>query len=186
VKPAIPADPPRALELERFLPYRLSVLANTMSAALAGAYAERFQLSIPEWRVLAVLARTPGLSAAQVAERTAMDKVAVSRAVAALVRARRIERSVEESDRRRSHLALTARGVAVYEDVVPWALAYEEAVLRGVPVRTRAKLAALLDDLLARVRTIRTARLEVPTRPAAPSSGAARTNDTRTVRSSRG
>jgi DNA-binding MarR family transcriptional regulator len=88
VKPALPADPARLLELERFLPYRLSVLANTMSAAIAGAYAERFQLSIPEWRVLAVLARAPGLSAAQVAERTAMDKVAVSRAVAALVRAR--------------------------------------------------------------------------------------------------
>jgi len=186
VKPAIPADPSRPLELERFLPYRLSVLANTMSAAIADAYAERFQLSIPEWRVLAVLARAPGLSAAQVAERTAMDKVAVSRAVASLARARRIERNVEESDRRRSHLALTARGLAVYEEVVPWALAYEEAVLRGVPVRSRAKLAALLDDLLARVRTIRTARIEPIPRPAAPSSGAARLNGTRTARTSRG
>jgi DNA-binding MarR family transcriptional regulator len=186
VKPAPPADPARPLELERFLPYRLSVLANTMSSAIADAYAARFQLSIPEWRVLAVLARAPGLSAAQVAERTAMDKVAVSRAVASLVRARRVERAVEESDRRRSHLALTARGLAVYEEVVPWALAYEEAVLRGVPVRTRAKLAALLDDLLARARTIRTARIEPNTRPAAPSAGAARQSDTRTVRTSRG
>jgi DNA-binding MarR family transcriptional regulator len=186
VKPALPADPARLLELERFLPYRLSVLANTMSAAIAGAYAERFQLSIPEWRVLAVLARAPGLSAAQVAERTAMDKVAVSRAVAALVRARRVERSVEESDRRRSHLTLTPRGLAVYEEVVPWALAYEEAVLRGVPRRSRARLSALLDDLLLRARTIRAARIESHPRPAAPSSGAARAHDARTVRSSRG
>ncbi len=186
MKPAIPADPSRPLELERFLPYRLSVLANTMSAAIADAYAERFQLSIPEWRVLAVLARAPGLSAAQVAERTAMDKVAVSRAVGSLVRARRIERSVEESDRRRSHLTLTARGLAVYEEVAPWALAYEEAVLRGVPVRSRAKLAALLDDLLVRVRTIRTARIEPHQRPAAPSTGAARLHDSRTARTSRG
>ncbi len=186
MKPATPADPNRPLELERFLPYRLSVLANTMSAAIAGAYAERFQLSIPEWRVLAVLARTPGLSSARVAERTAMDKVAVSRAVASLVRARRIERSVEESDRRRSHLALTPRGLAVYEEVVPWALAYEEAVLRGVPPRARAKLASLLDDLLARVRTIRTARIDPPSRPAARPTVAARAPDTRTVRISRG
>ena len=185
MKPANPADPPRTLELERFLPYRLSLVANTMSAAIAGAYAERFQLSIPEGRVLAVLARAPGLSAAQVAERTAMDKVAVSRAVASLVRARRIERSVEESDRRRSHLALTARGIAVYEEVVPWALAYEEAVLRGVPLRTRAKLAALLDDLLLRARTIRAARLDVQARPTGPP-GAARAPDTKTLRTSRG
>jgi len=186
VKPAAPAAAPRALELERFLPYRLSVLANTMSTALAGAYAERFQLSIPEWRVLAVLARAPGLSAAQVAERTAMDKVAVSRAVASLVRARRIERRVEESDRRRSHLALTARGLAVYDEVVPWALAYEEAVLRGVAPRTRAKLEALLDDLLLRARTIRTARVESPARPAPPATAAARPNDTKMLRTSRG
>ena len=186
MKPAPTADPPRVLELERFLPYRLSVLANTMSAALADAYAARFQLSIPEWRVLAVLARSPGLSAALVAERTAMDKVAVSRAVASLVRARRIERGVEESDRRRSHLRLTPRGLAVYEEVVPWALAYEDAVLRGVPARTRAKLAALLDELLLRARTIRGARLESHARPAAPSAAVARPVETRPVRTSRG
>ena len=75
-----------ALDLEHFLPYRLSVLANTVSTALAGAYALRFGLTIPQWRVIAVLARTPGLAAADVVERTAMDKVAVSRAVAGLAR----------------------------------------------------------------------------------------------------
>ena len=159
VTPAPTADPPRTLELERFLPYRLSVLANTMSAAIAGAYAERFELSIPEWRVVAVLARSPGLSAAQVAGRTAMDKVAVSRAVAALVRARRVERSVEESDRRRTHLRLTPRGIAVYREVVPWALAYEDAVLRGLPSRTRRTLDSLLDELQRRARMLRPARI---------------------------
>jgi DNA-binding MarR family transcriptional regulator len=154
VKPAPSADPPRTLDLERFLPYRLSVLANTMSTALAAAYAERFQLSIPEWRVLAVLARSPGLSAAQVAQRTAMDKVAVSRAVASLSRARRIERSVEESDRRRSRLRLTADGKAVYDEVVPWALAYENAVLSGIPPASRAALLDLLDDLTLRAMAL--------------------------------
>jgi DNA-binding MarR family transcriptional regulator len=169
VKSATTADPP-ALELERFLPYRLSVLANTMSAAIATAYAERFELSIPEWRVLAVLARSPGLSAAQVAERTAMDKVAVSRAVAALARARRVERAVEESDRRRSVLQLTPRGHAVYREVVPLALAYEDAVLRGLPARARQKLDSLLEDLQRRARSLRSARMlrEPPKEAATP------------------
>ena len=85
-----PVDP---LHLEQFLPYRLSVLANIVSATIAAAYAEKHQLSIPEWRVIAVLAREPGLSAAEVAERTAMDKVAVSRAVSGLLRRHRIVRS---------------------------------------------------------------------------------------------
>ena len=165
VKPANaapPVEPPRALELERFLPYRLSVLANTMSGAIASAYAERFELSIPEWRIVAVLARAPGLSAAQVAERTAMDKVAVSRAVAALVRSRRIERGVEESDRRRSQLRLSAKGMAVYHEVVPWALAYEETVLRGLSARARQSLDHLLDELLERARQLRPAAILSP------------------------
>src|SRR5689334_12108617 len=99
---------PRAatLELDRFLPYRLSVLSNIVSTAIAGAYQDRFGLTIPEWRVMAVLAMNPGLSAAEVAQRTAMDKVAVSRAVASLLKERRIAREMARSDRRRSLLKL--------------------------------------------------------------------------------
>ena len=52
---SVPAS--AVLDLEHFLPYRLSVLSNTVSTALAGAYARRFGLSIPQWRVIAVLAR---------------------------------------------------------------------------------------------------------------------------------
>jgi len=154
VKLVPPADAPRALELERFLPYRLAVLANTMSTAIAGAYAARFRLSIPECRVVAVLARSPDPAAAQVAQRTAMDKVAVSRAVASLVRAGRVARSVEESDRRRSRLRLTDDGMLVYQQVVPWALAYEDAVLRGIPPRMRAVLHDLLDELSVSAATV--------------------------------
>ena len=147
------------LELERFVPYRLSILASTMSAAIAAAYAERYALTIPEWRVLTVLAASPGASAAQVARCTAMDKVAVSRAVAVLVRERRVERGREESDRRRSRLQLTAAGLAVYREVVPFALAYEAALLRGLSRPSRLRLDALLDELLRRARGLRTARL---------------------------
>ncbi len=118
-----------ALDLEHFLPYRLSVLSNTVSTALAGAYARRFGLSIPQWRVIAVLARAPGLSAATVAERTAMDKVAVSRALAGLVRSGRVRRALARSDRRRSVLTLTARGRDVYTRIVPYALEYERRLL---------------------------------------------------------
>ena len=124
-----PASPVPALDLEYFLPYRLSVLSNTVSTALAGAYARRFGLSIPQWRVIAVLARNPGFSAAALAERTAMDKVAVSRAVAGLVRSGRVKRTLARSDRRRSVLTVTARGREVYTRIIPYALEYERRLL---------------------------------------------------------
>ena len=74
------------LILEDFLPYRLAVLSHTVSTKIAGVYDKRFGLTIPEWRVLAILGRFPGLSAVEVAERTMLDKVAVSRAVTKLIR----------------------------------------------------------------------------------------------------
>lgn len=137
----------QALELERFLPYRLSVLSNRLSQAIARSYETRFQLSITEWRVLAVLGRYPGLSAGEVAERTAMDKVAVSRAVGRLVEAGRLRREIHEGDRRRSVLALSKAGQAIYERIVPAALAYERALLSSLDADERA----MLDHLLAKL-----------------------------------
>src|SRR5262245_5532424 len=136
------------LRLDAFVPYRLSVLSNTVSTAIAGAYAQRFGISIPEWRVIAVLGLEPGLSAAQVAERTAMDKVAVSRAVSTLLKSRRIARGFANADRRRSVLRLTRSGENVYWRVVPFARRYERELLADLTSSERARL----DRLLARLK----------------------------------
>jgi DNA-binding MarR family transcriptional regulator len=152
-----PANSP-ALSLDRFVPYRLSVLANTVSAALSGAYARRFGLTVPEWRVIAVLARAPGLSAAEVAARTAMDKVAVSRAVASLARSRRVRRVQASHDRRRSVLTLTIRGRSVYRRIVPLALAYERRLLEALSAEEQAQFGELLARLLDRSRRLGPAR----------------------------
>jgi len=142
------------LRLSGFLPYRLSVLANTVSTAIAGAYAKRFGLSIPEWRVLAVLADRPNLSAAEVAEQTAMDKVAVSRAVASLLRAKRLQRRMARADRRRSVLCLSSAGERVYSEVVPFALRYEKALTAHLNNEDRITLDRLIGVLLARAEEL--------------------------------
>jgi DNA-binding MarR family transcriptional regulator len=146
--------PTARLQLDEFLPYRLSVLSNVVSQALSAAYSGRFGLSIPEWRVLAVLALQPGLSAAEVAERTAMDKVAVSRAVGALLRAGRLQRKFSKDDRRRSVLQLSARGEADYARVVPVALEYQQALLAPLDASDRAALQRVMRVLLVRAREV--------------------------------
>ncbi|NZA25370.1 MarR family transcriptional regulator [Luteimonas sp. SJ-92] len=135
------------LELERFLPYRLSVLSNHVSQTIANAYAERFGIGITEWRVIAVLGRYPELSANGVAERTAMDKVAVSRAVARLLRRGLIEREMHGKDRRRSVLQLSQAGHALYDQVVPLALGYERELLARLDADERVMLDRLLTKL---------------------------------------
>ena len=138
------------LHLENFLPYRLSVLSNIVSSAIAAAYFAHFGLSIPEWRVMAVLAANPGLSAAEVTARTAMDKVAVSRAVGSLLEAGRLRRTMVKSDRRRTHLELTPAGVRVYAQVVPMALNYERHLMAPLSAKDRATLDRILRILLGR------------------------------------
>jgi len=138
------------LQLEEFLPYRLSVLSNTVSSAIAAAYFVNFGLTIPEWRIVAVLAANPGLSAAEVTARTAMDKVAVSRAVASLLAAGRLQRTTTPADRRRTHLALTAAGSRVYSRVVPMALRYERQLLAPLSRGDFAALDRILRVLLGR------------------------------------
>lgn len=143
----MPKPTPPSLDLERFLPYRLSVLSNTVSQAIAELYGERFDLNVTQWRVIAVLGRHANLSAVEVAERTRMDKVAISRAVAELIDAGRLDRSTDPGDRRRSVLNLSAAGRRVYEEIAPLALACEARLQSVLTASERAMLERILDKL---------------------------------------
>jgi len=142
------------LKLEQFLPYRLATLSHTVSTTIAHVYDKRFGLSIPEWRVIAILGRFPGLSAVEVAERTMMDKVAVSRAVTKLIKNGRIDRQFADADRRRSILNLSEEGRRVHNEVAPLALQFERKLLEGLDDDERAQLNTLIDQLLARARLL--------------------------------
>jgi len=153
-KPSPRARPPNGgLVLEEFLPYRLSVLMLRVSQAIARSYERRFRLTVPEWRVMAVLGRFGPLSANGVAEKTQMDKVRVSRAVARLVASGRVSRRIDPADRRRSVLALTATGKAVHREIVPHARRVEARLLAGLAPTERASLDRLLAKLEARAAT---------------------------------
>ncbi len=144
--------PAELLVLEDFLPYRLSILSNRVSRAIAARYAKTFDLTIPEWRIIAVLGRRPGLTAKEVAEATEMDKVAVSRAVSKLVESKRVVARADREDARRQILSLTAQGESVHARIAPIALASEQKLLASLTAREREHLDALLDRLLEAAR----------------------------------
>ncbi|MFN8720704.1 MAG: MarR family winged helix-turn-helix transcriptional regulator [Rhodospirillales bacterium] len=141
------APPPPALDLETFLPYRLSVLANRVSRALAEVYEARFGITPSEWRLIAILARFGPMSANGVCARSAMDKVQVSRAVARAGAAGLVDRRIDHEDRRRSVLSLTGQGRAVHDRIVPLAREVEARLLDGLDAGERALLSALIDRL---------------------------------------
>ena len=147
-------DNDKELILEDFLPYRLAILSHTVSSLIARVYDKRFGLTIPEWRVIAIVGRFPGLSAVEVAERTMLDKVAVSRAVTKLIKAGRIDREFADADRRRSILTLSEEGRKVHDEIAPLALAMEEDLLHGLNDDQVQTLNTVIERLLVRARLI--------------------------------
>jgi len=137
-------------ELDHFLPFRLSVLGNRVTRAVARVYAKRFQLSAPEWRTMAVLGRHGAMPAHGVIEHTAMDKVRVSRAVARLLASGRITRRADANDRRRVILDLTPTGRAVYTQIVPLALAVEAELVTDLTIEERKVLEGVMRKLESR------------------------------------
>ncbi|HYH39849.1 MAG TPA: MarR family winged helix-turn-helix transcriptional regulator [Azospirillum sp.] len=143
-----------ALELGRFLPYRLSVVSNLVSKAFARRYEAAFGLSIPEWRVMAVLGRYAPASSADICARTAMDKAKVSRAVARLVAGGLVSRKDNPQDQRQNVLTLSRKGQGVYRQIVPLARAMEREVLESLSADEVRQLDALLSKLHAKAEAM--------------------------------
>lgn len=135
-----PHPSPDVLILEEFLPFRLSVLSNRISSAVAKLYESRFDLKLPEWRIMAILGRNPNLTASQIVDISQMDKVAISRAVKRLVAMGRLTATDDPDDARRQRLNLSEAGWKIYEQIVPLALGVEEKLLARMSEDERAAL----------------------------------------------
>src|SRR5262249_4736028 len=107
----------KPLILDEFLPYRLSVAANAVSKVIASAYARKFRLSVPEWRLIAVLHQDESATQQDLVGRTMMDKVAVSRAAQSLEERGLIRREDDASDRRAVRTRLTRAGQTLFSSI---------------------------------------------------------------------
>ena len=137
------------LKLDTFLPYRLSVVSNRVSAAIATAYDRLFALKIPEWRLIAVIAEGAGITQQALGVATRMDKVTVSRAAQALGDRGLIARTPNAEDKRSHLLTLTKTGRALYDQVAPKALELEAAIFAQLDNAERDTLSAMLDRIEA-------------------------------------
>lgn len=145
-KGAVPGGKP-VLKLRHFLPYRLNHLAETVSRSFSKIYADTYGIGIPEWRVLATLGEHEAMTARDVCQATSMHKTKVSRAVAALEKRAFLLRDTNPDDQREQTLRLSETGQAVYEDIVPRALAYSRELEDALSEEQKA----LLDDLFDRL-----------------------------------
>jgi DNA-binding MarR family transcriptional regulator len=142
------------MDLQRFLPYRLSVVTELVSRALAAVYAERFDLTRDEWRVIAQLADVREIKATELGARTSLPKMAVSRAVTRLERDGLITRGPDPQDKRNLVVRLLPPGRALYRRIEPMALARETFLLEGLNDAERSALEGALAKMEARARQL--------------------------------
>ncbi|NUU45345.1 MarR family transcriptional regulator [Tardiphaga robiniae] len=135
-------------DLFQFVPFRLNRLAAEVSAALSDEYQVRYGLDIPEWRVIATLGfRDDACSAQFISQCTRTHKSTISRAVTALLDRELIERVENEDDRRAFELRLSAKGTALYEELIPRLLSKERDILSCLTAQERKDFAAALGKI---------------------------------------
>jgi DNA-binding MarR family transcriptional regulator len=136
-----------AMMLNSFIPYRMVNLATSISNACSKIYKDEFDITVPEWRILARLAEHDKLNAKDIGHVTFMDKSKVSRAVKTLEEKGYLLKEKNESDNRASYLSLTSVGQTLYSQIAPKALEWEKELISILDAGEYRDLMRILEKL---------------------------------------
>lgn len=125
--------------LDDYVPYLLYRVTNKLNARLLTRL-RATRTNPARWRVLSVLRAYGTLRVNDVVEHTLMGQPTVSRVIAQLEREGRVTRTTDRRDSRVTRVALTPKGIATFEAIMPTAIRHQEIALRGL---TRADIAAI-------------------------------------------
>ena len=140
------------MELNNFLPYRLSVLSLKISNGIAEHY-DAFGINVTEWRVMVILNQYQQLNAKQVVGYSQMDKVRVSRTMKTLLEKALIRMDVDPQDARARNYRLTASGKKLVTAVIPAAEAYEQRLYDALSDQERKSLDQIIHKLEGAIKS---------------------------------
>ncbi len=141
------AAAPGALPIDESLFFKLARVVNLTARPFTSGIGRTHGLALNEWRAMLVLASHPGVAATDVASISGLDKMTVSRALAALDRHGRLRKLRDAADARRTLLWLSPAGLKLMQRMAPMAREREDALLAGLNAPERTQLAVLLDQL---------------------------------------
>lgn len=114
------------LDLDDFLPHRLAMSSQAVSALVSRAYRDRFGLTAPQWRAMSLLAEHGAQTLGALSNRAKMDREPMARAMQELT-----WRGLAAADAGQVQ-ALTASGERLYAEIAPLARAYEAALIASL------------------------------------------------------
>jgi DNA-binding MarR family transcriptional regulator len=142
------------IDLNAFLPYQFSQLADVVSHSVATVYESRLGISRDDWRVLVAVNQARNMRATDIAQHTALDKMQVSRAIARLEKKGFLSRTADTDDKRQQILAVTPAGQAAYREVSPLMMARNDYLLQDLTPAEREVLQRYLDQVLNRAQQL--------------------------------
>ncbi len=145
---------PAMIDLNDFLPYQFSQLADAVSQSVAPVYESRLGISRDEWRVLVAINQDRHMRATDIVQHTRLDKMQVSRAIARLEKNGLLSRKADSQDKRQQVLIVTAAGQAAYRKVAPLMMARNDYLLQDLDPKQQEALQAQLDQILIRAREL--------------------------------
>lgn len=144
----------KPFNLDDFLPYKLSLVSQSVSQLIAPEYESKFGLSMSQWRVLVIICNNPPLTANNICDKTLFDKMTVSRTVKSLRARKLVKAAALKSDGRKRLLSPTKLGKGIYKNVLPIALSYEQTLLSALTDSEKSMLETTLNKLLQKIKSL--------------------------------
>lgn len=135
------------VDLERYVPARLTWIANKLSRGASQQYLNVFDVGIETWRCLVLLAIESSISAQQVSKVVGMDKSSVSRCFKSMQGRGLIKLRLDDQDGRLRVATLTRKGRDLHDQILGMALERERAFLSVLTEPERDTLIGLLTRL---------------------------------------
>ena len=125
------SDAGDGLTVDNFLTTFMSQVVNALKRSITQPYAQKFGLTVPEWRLLALLAHSKRLPFAELVLQATYDKALVSRTMRLLEKRGLAEIQAEgNTPRKRLICFITAEGTALHDKVIPLARRSQADVIR--------------------------------------------------------
>jgi len=148
------SDSTDQIQLERFFTYRLNLLSNMLNRQAERFLNQKFGISLPDWRLIAILGRFQEMSVRDLSAFSQMDKALVSRTAARLVKRDLVSSQPHPTDRRLVLLSLTPAGQQMHQAIIPLARARQQKLHDCLPAEEWRVLDQALNKLIGFAETI--------------------------------
>ena len=156
------------LNTEDFLTFRITRLSNALRTGLTKRYLEEFELSLPEWRLLALIARYAPMRFSEVTSRSSMDKGQVSRTLREMAKKGLTKmKSIRTPGSRAAEalaapvmVSITPKGKALFESVLPVARRRQAEILMTLTESERVALFNTIEKLFTTIGNAALAQAE--------------------------